>query len=311
MDQIAKYLNHSDLKALSETCSWIFTLTRQCEHFRNRSQLRLIDQDEIQSKDLSFAHLSTSFRWKTIRLTVGDWDENQLQQIKMLVFGSDAIQSLILTDPGWDWDEPEPEPLRDPTKQLSGEELTVLLCQVPNLKSITLSIEVLVRISSKRLTNQLQERLSALKDLRIHWVSNDVHCEEKVAAACECIRVLSKVPKMRLQRFKYECWTRDEDLPNYPSVVSAVIELIDRHQNTLEDLALDSDEIWNADEMAGRMRFPSLKTLSLRTLKFQAQERSANFLDEQALLEGLHIHYCQRNLELFRAIQKLKLIEGK
>ena len=285
---------------MSETCSWMLTLTRQSGNLRNRSKLNL-DNKKVKAKDLSYAHLSTSFRWKTICLTVDDWDENELQHIKRVIFGSDTIQSLILSDPGWDWYELEP----DPTKPLSGEELTEVLCQAPNLKSLSLTIEVLIRISPKRLTTRLQERLSALENLRILWVSDNVYSEQKVATVCESIRVLSKVPKMRLRRFRYEYWnTAVFDLPNYPSTVSPMIEFMERHQYTLEDLALDSDEIWNSEDMAGRLRFPILKVLSVRALKFQAQEGLAKFLERQPFLESLHIQCQQPNLELFRAIHR-------
>ena len=60
--------------------------------------------------------------------------------------------------------------------------------------------------------------------------------------------------------------------------------------------------------MSGRMRFPILKTLTLRVgvLEFQAHERLAEFLEKQLLLDGLHIH-CRRptaTAELYRAIRR-------
>ena len=114
----------------------------------------------------SYAHLSAFFRWKTIGVTVDNWNENQLQLVKSFILGSDATQSLYLQESCWHEADPSNQ------IQMSPEELTELLCHASNLKSLSLDADVLIRISPINLTTQLQERHSALESLRIFWENN-------------------------------------------------------------------------------------------------------------------------------------------
>ena len=265
----------------------------------DRSQLNL---GEYNNGKKSVADLWYPFRWKTIILTVDIWDENQVQHIKSLFLGSDDIQNLELTEP---FIGKKP----DLTREMSGEELTELLCQASNLKSLSVTVEVLSRISTQRFTNtQLQERLSTLESLQIIGPLNETS-EEEVAIASENIRMLSRVPKMRLKRLSFYDWHNSPS--NSQSIVSAVMELMERHQTTLEDLKLYGDEIWRSDGLAGK-KFLNLKALSTTVVGWlpllwpQIQEALVQFLEKQPLLERfkLHIDSDQPNLELLRAIQR-------
>ena len=223
------------------------------------------------------------------------WQENQLQNMKRFMLGSDAIQSLDLMETSW------PHP--DPTTQVEPEELTELLCHASNLKYLVLETDVLIRISHMHLATELQERFSALKSLGIIW--DNKGSEEKIDIACESFRVLSKVPKMWLRRFEYWDLELDHDLPNYSSMVTAVIGLIEMHQNTLEDLILYCEELWRPDGMAGMM-FPSLKTLTAGEFELkQTREGLIQFLENQPFLEGLKLCVDRLpNPDLFKAIQR-------
>ena len=145
-----------DLKALSETCSWILKLTRQCRTFINRTQLNIAQRTPRRTlRSLG----SCSFPWKTVSVEVDGWQKKEIELIKT-VLGSDSVQSLELRET---WNRN-----RSRRKLLDSDQLSHFLCLPSNLKSLCLDIGILIRVSSPLRSSEVQNRFCGLENLTIH-----------------------------------------------------------------------------------------------------------------------------------------------
>ena len=243
------YLNHSDMKALSETCSWMLDLTRGCHKYINTTKLNISLRDPKNIIDLSSLRSSYA-SWKTIRVEVDGWRESQLKIISTIIRNS-AVEALELCESP------------DATTNILGfhELAQRFILPASGLKTLSFDVRFLVRASIP-LSKEVKSQLSSLESLTIlreqDWFNRNTLTEDEDSILFENRSALSTLASMplRLKTFRYL-----ERNSTYQLLRDPIIQLLKNNCSTLEHLTITSD-ILGSDSIEGIL-CTNLKTLEL------------------------------------------------
>ena len=242
--------------------------------------------------------------WTTISLDFDGWDGIEVEVVKKII-GTSCVENLEIYGNA---DSEDSGACGEKLKNNFEE----LLLQASRLKSLRIDFEILNLLCSTSLSQELNLILSQIEKLAI-VPSRSIIQSHLMSTIPRNSNIFSNFtetfPCMRLKSLEQSVTT---GIPGGSSLTESIMEIVEKNQNTLEDLTLVG-EIWERDRMK-RIKCPALKSLTVHLTSHGSKARSIliHFIQNQPLLQSINLvnifnmtnFGSIRPLDLYQAIQR-------